>query len=323
MSAIRTAVVGAGYFGRFHAKHYEANPKADLVAVVDIDKDRAGEVAQEVGAEPLHDHMALVGRVEAASVAASTERHFDIARDLLQAGIHLLVEKPLTDNYETACELAELAKAKGCLLQVGHIERFSAPFRALSELITQPLFIECYRIAPWKERGLDTDVVLDLMAHDINLVQGLVDASVESVHAVGAPILTANEDMANVRMVFDNGCVVNATASRISFKTQRNMRIFQPNSYVVCDFDASRIVHAHRKEDPALRGPQAIDLKTTEIPKEDNLANEIAAFLDCVESGRKPVVDGFAGCETLRVANMVNDSMREHRKRIEAQLAGA
>lgn len=322
MTKIRTAVVGAGYFGRFHCKQYQANPDAELCMVVDLDQEKAAAAASEFGGETAADPMAIVGKVDAASIAVTTNRHYEVAKELLEAGVHLLVEKPLTENYETSKELAELAQANNVRLQVGHIERFSAPFKALSEMVTQPLYIECYRIAPWKERGLDTDVVLDLMAHDINLVQGLVNSTVESVHAVGAPILTSHHDLANVRMMFENGCIANATASRISVKSQRTMRIFQPNDYIVCDFDASKIVRATRKPDPSLRGPRAIDLKTMEIEKEDSLANEIAAFLESVATGKKPVVDGMAACETLRVADMITGSMREHRERIDLMLAG-
>lgn len=323
MTNIRTAVVGAGYFGRFHCKQYQANPNADLCMIVDLDEAKAAEAAAEFGGEAASDPMSIVGKAEAASIACTTNKHYEVAKALLNAGVHLLVEKPLTENYETSKELAELAKAKNVRLQVGHIERFSAPFRALSEMVTQPLYIECYRIAPWKERGLDTDVVLDLMAHDINLVQGLVKSRVESVHAVGAPILTQSHDLSNVRMMFENGCIVNATASRISIKSQRTMRIFQPNDYIVCDFDASKIIRATRKSDPALRGPRAIDVRTMEIEKEDSLANEIAAFIESVATGKTPMVDGDAACETLRVADMITDSMREHRSRIDVMLADA
>lgn len=323
MTSIRTAVVGAGYFGRFHCKQYQANPNADLCMIVDLDEEKAAAAASEFGGEPVADYMAIVGKVDAASIACTTNRHYEVARDLLKAGVHLLVEKPLTESYDTSRELAELAKENDVRLQVGHIERFSAPFKALSEMVTQQLYIECYRIAPWKERGLDTDVVLDLMAHDINLVQGLVNSKVESVHAVGAPILTPNHDLANVRMMFENGCIANATASRISIKSQRTMRVFQPNDYIVCDFDASRIFRATRKSNPELKGPRAIDAKQTDIPREDSLANEIAAFIDAVATGSTPMVDGMAACETLRVADMITDSMREHRSRIDVMLAEA
>jgi len=323
MTKIRTAVVGAGYFGRFHCKQYQANPDADLCMIVDLDQEKAAAATAEFGGEPVTDHMAIVGKVDAASIACTTNRHYEVARDLLKAGVHLLVEKPLTESYETSKELAELARENNVRLQVGHIERFSAPFKALSEMVTQPLYIECYRIAPWKERGLDTDVVLDLMAHDINLVQGLVKSKVESVHAVGAPILTQHHDLSNVRMMFENGCIANATASRISIKSQRTMRIFQPNDYIICDFDASKIIRATRKPDPALKGPRAIDVKQMEIPKEDSLANEIAAFLESVATGKTPMVDGMAACETLRVADMITASMREHRSRIDVMLADA
>ncbi|MGH6814931.1 MAG: Gfo/Idh/MocA family protein, partial [Hyphomicrobiaceae bacterium] len=240
-ASVPVAVVGAGYFGRFHAKQYAANPKAKLVAVVDADEARARAVADEVGTEAIGDYRALAGRVAAASVVVPTPQHFEVARSLLEAGIHVLVEKPITDSVASADELARLAETRGRVLQVGHIERFSATYRALAKRVTRPLYIESHRVSPWKQRAGEVDVVLDLMIHDIDIIQGLAGSPVTAVHAVGTPVINPTADLANARIVFESGCVATVTASRISYKTERRMRVFQPNSYVIGDFGNNRL----------------------------------------------------------------------------------
>ena len=323
-SPIPVAVIGAGYFGRFHAKHYAANPDARLVAVVDQDLARARAVAEEFGAEEaLTNYAGLNGRIAAASVAASTPAHFAIAGDMLGNGVHVLVEKPITDDVASAEALVKQAKEADRILQVGHVERFSAAYKALIKEITRPLYIECQRISMWTGRAGEVDVVFDLMIHDIDIIMGLVNEPVESVHAVGTPILNPTEDMANARIIFESGCVANVTASRISGKTERVMRVFQPDSYLVCDFTRSRLAHFIKRGDPATEGLAAIEHRATDLPKEDSLGNEIAEFLDCVSSGRTPTVDGHAGKEALRVANLINESLRKHRSRVESSLAAS
>ncbi len=311
---IRVAVVGVGYFGRFHAKHYAAAPQAQLVAVVDTDEARAREVAAEFGCEAARDYRELLGRVDAVSVAVPTPEHYAIAKALMEAGLHVFVEKPLTDSVESAGALADLAEARERVLQVGHVERYSAAFRALASRVTRPLYIESYRIAPWRERGVDVDVILDLMIHDIDIVMGLVGAPVTQVEAVGTPVLSGTTDLANARVVFESGCVANITASRVSYKTERRVRVFQSRQYVICDMAEGRIFQYQLRGDPAVEGLAAIASDTVDIPKEDSLANEIREFLDCVATGRKPTVDGRAGCEAVRVAGMINDSIRAHHR---------
>jgi predicted dehydrogenase len=310
---IPVAVVGAGYFGRLHAKHYASNPFARLVAVVDIDPARARAVAEEFGAEAFSDYRSLAGLVTAASVAVPTARHFEVARPLLEAGINVLIEKPITDDVATARALSALAGSRRRVLQVGHIERFSGTFRELAKEVTQPLYIESYRVSPWKQRANEVDVVLDLMIHDIDIIQGLVGLPVTAVHAVGTPVINPTADLANARLVFGAHCVATVTASRISYKTERRMRIFQPNRYIIADFANGRIDSYSVRGDPHSEGLAAIRFDSVEVPKEDSLGNEIAEFLDCVRSGRKPRVNGREGCEALRVAKMVIESMAEHR----------
>jgi predicted dehydrogenase len=321
---IRVAVVGAGYFGRFHAKQYAANPRADLVAIVDLDEAKGRAVADEFKAgSVLTDVNELIGRVDAASVACATAQHYEAAKTLMNAGIHVLVEKPIAHSVETGQELAELAERRGLVLQVGHIERFSAAFRTLQSQIKRPLYIECYRIAPYKPRGTDVDVIHDVMIHDIDIVMGLVASKVKTVDAVGTPVITPSADVANARILFESGCVATVTASRVSYKTERKMRVFQSNSYLSCDLGELKMFGYSLKGDPAVLGPAAVSAQTFEIPKEDSLANEIAEFLDCVATGRKPTVDGYAGVEALRVASLINESIAEHRRLAEPLIKAA
>ncbi len=314
---IRTAVVGTGYFGRFHANHYTKNPRANLVAVVDTDEARARVIADEFGAEPISDLREILGRVDAVSVAVPTPAHYAIARDAIEAGLHVLVEKPITDTVETAIALTELAEAEGVVLQVGHIERFSAAYRTLADIISDPLYFESYRIAPWKERGVEVDVVLDLMIHDIDMIIGLVGSPVSSVDAVGTPVLGRRIDLANARITFESGCVANVTASRVSYKTERRLRVFARNHYLSCNLGERRISGYRLRGDPMVDGLAAIEAENYEIPEEDSLGNEVDAFLDCIINGTKPMVDGHAGCEALRVASLINESIEEQLKKVQ------
>ncbi len=318
---VRTAVVGLGYFGRFHAKHYAASDKADLVAVCDVDPARADEVAAEFGGRPMSEFRDLPGKVDAVSIAVPTSMHYEVARFFIDNGVHVLVEKPITDDVADADRLVALAEDRGVVLQVGHIERFSAAFRALTEKVTRPLFIESRRISPWKPRATDVDVVLDLMIHDIDLVLGLVDSPVESLQAVGAPVLNASEDIANARITFENGAVADITASRIAGHTNRTLRLFQLDNYLICDFVDHRVTRFTRNPDAATDSPNAISMESWDIAREDSLGNEIAEFIDCIATGRRPTVDGRVGREALNVATLITDSIRSHRARVEASLA--
>jgi predicted dehydrogenase len=313
---IRTAVVGAGYFGRFHANHYSKNPDAKLVAVVDADEARARKVAEEFGAEANTDHRQIFDRVDAVSIAVPTPLHFEVARDLIEAGLHVLIEKPITDTVESAEAIANMAQERGTVLQVGHIERYSAAYRVISENIGRPFYLESYRIAPWKNRGVEVDVILDLMIHDIDMIIGLVGAPVAKVDAVGTGVMGHKADIANARISFESGCVANVTASRVSYKTERRLRVFAENKYLNCDLGERKIFGYSLRGDPMTQGLAAIATETIDIPQEDSLANEIASFLDCVKTGNKPFVDGHAGSEALRVAVMINESIEAQLKRV-------
>ena len=320
---IRVAIVGAGYFGRFHADHYSRNPRAKLIAVVDTSAERARAVAAEFGALPLSDYREIVGKVDAVSVAVPTPLHYGIAHALADAGMHILVEKPITDSVESATALADLAEQRNLVLQVGHIERFSSAYKTLAKVIVDPLYFESYRIAPWKNRGVEVDVILDLMIHDIDMIIGLVASPVVKVDAVGTPVLGQRIDVANARLTFASGCVANVTASRVAYKTERKLRVFARNHYLSCDLGEGRIQGYRLRGDPMTEGLAAIAMETYEIPKEDSLGNEIEAFLDCIATGNKPLVDGRAGCDALRVAKMINESIQEHLNVVQGSSASA
>ena len=247
---IRVAVVGVGHFGRFHTKHYAENKNAELVAVVDTNSLAADAVAAEFGCAALYDHRALFGKVDAVSVAVPTAQHFAVAAELLEAGIDTLVEKPLSDTIASAESLMNTAERRDRILQVGHIERFSACFRALAGKVRRPLYLESKRISPWTERSLDSDVIFDLMIHDIDIVLGLADSKVIDVGAVGTRLFSDKVDLANARLTFESGCVANITASRVSQKVERSLRVFQPGGYLVCDFVTHHILTYTKTDEP-------------------------------------------------------------------------
>ncbi|MGH7854742.1 MAG: Gfo/Idh/MocA family oxidoreductase [Candidatus Binatia bacterium] len=297
-------VVGVGYLGKFHAEKYAASPKANLVAVVDTDRKRAREIGGPLGADGLADHRELFGRVQCVSVAVPTRCHFPIARDFIEAGIDVLVEKPLTADIGEARELVAAAKAKNVILQVGHLERFNPAIRRLEGVIKEPKFVECHRLAPFVERGTDVDVVLDLMIHDIDIISSLVRSPVERMEAVGVPVLTDKPDIANVRIKFANGCIANVTSSRVSIKRERKIRFFQPDAYISIDYDQRR-AQIYYKPAPGA-GWLGIRAETIEIKDGDALADEIDSFLECVRTRALPLVDGDEGLRALEIASMIS-----------------
>jgi predicted dehydrogenase len=304
---ITSAVVGVGYLGRFHAEKYASSAKATLIGVVDIDKARATEIAASVGVEAFTDYRELFGRVRCVSIAVPTGFHYRVARDFIDAGIDVLVEKPLTADITEARELVRAAKANNVLLQVGHLERFNPAIRRLEGVIKDPKFVECHRLAPFVERGTDVDVVLDLMIHDIDVIASLVRAPVERVEAVGVPVLTDKPDIANARIKFANGCIANVTSSRVSLKRERKIRFFQPDAYISIDYD-QRKAQIFYKPAP---GAGWLDIRheTVEIKEGDALADEIESFLDCVGSRNLPLVGGAEALRALEIASTISSQL--------------
>lgn len=312
--ALRAAVIGVGYLGRFHAQKYAALPGVELVAVVDANPAARAAVAAELNTTGLADHRELLGRVDAVSIATPTPLHHAIARDLLAAGVHVLVEKPITTTVAEARELIELAAAHRRVLQVGHLERFNSAVQAIEGVVSRPRFIESARLAPFKQRGTDVSVVLDLMIHDIDLIQSVVRSPLVAIDAIGSSVFSDDLDIANARLRFESGCVANVTASRVSLKTERKLRLFQDDAYLSIDLQ-QKILTVIRKGAAAPAGelPQvSIDERTYE--QGDALRLQIEAFVASIRTGQAPLVGGEEGLAALataiRIAELVRASTR-------------
>jgi len=314
---LRTAVIGVGYLGRFHAEKYAANPAAELVAVADVDPARARAVAAALGVEAVTDYRALAGRIDCASVAVPTQLHHAVACGLLDAGVDVLVEKPLTTTVDEGKALLELAVRRGRVLQVGHLERFNPAIRALDGIVREPRFIECHRLAPFTERGTDVDVVLDLMIHDLDVILSMMPSPLRSVEAVGVPVLTNSVDIANARLRFANGGIANVTASRVSLKRERKLRIFQPDAYLSVDYGERRVLICRREPGPD--GLPALSLEEREVPEADALGSEIDAFLSAVRERETPPVTGWDGLRALEVAHVILESLETESRAAQAR----
>ena len=304
---ILVGVVGVGYLGKFHAEKYAASNKATLVGVVDVNEERALEIAKNLRTQALTDYRQLFGQVQCVSIAVPTQLHYRIARDFLEAGVDVLVEKPLTQDIAAARDLVDLAQAKQRILQVGHLERFNPAIRRLESVIKEPKFVECHRLAPFVDRGTDVDVVLDLMIHDIDVIASLVRSPVKRVEAVGVPVLTDKPDIANARIAFADGCIANVTSSRVSMKRERKVRFFQPDAYISIDYDQRRAQIFHKP--PPGAGWLDIRGENIEIKEGDALADEIDSFLNCVRTRALPLVSGLEGLRALEIASMISSQL--------------
>jgi predicted dehydrogenase len=301
--AIRTGVVGLGYFGSFHARHHAAHPDTLLVGVVDADPERARAAAEAHGAAAFGDYRDLIGKVDAVSVTVPTALHHRVAGDLIDAGIHVLVEKPVTDTPDTARDLLSRADSANVLLNVGHIERFSATFAALRERVSRPLMIDCQRLGPWTGRAADVDVVLDLMIHDIDLALSLAGAPVESIEATGTAVVSANIDAAEARIGFANGVVATLRASRVAPAVDRVIRVNEADRSLAADL-ARRTLSVSRHV-PGGQGPDGFVTETVDVAPRDALGAEIAAFIVGVTTKGPGGVDGRAGLDALVVAERI------------------
>ncbi|HET6419517.1 MAG TPA: Gfo/Idh/MocA family oxidoreductase [Geobacteraceae bacterium] len=309
MKKTRVGVIGVGYLGKFHAEKYSLHPDADLVGVVDIDDAKCAEIASKFGIKGFRDYSELIGKVDAVSIVVPTVAHFEVAREFLRNGVHILLEKPITSTLEEAEELVRLANQKNAILQVGHLERFNPVIMALDGILNGPGFIESIRIAPFKPRGTDVNVVLDLMIHDIDIIQNIVRSPIKQINSIGAPVFTSEEDIANARIQFENGCVANVTASRISLKSERIMRIFQPDAYIVLDFQNKKVVVIRKGEGEMFPGVPNIKIEEKILEQNDALKEEILSFLECVRTGKPPVVSGDDGKRALETALLINKKL--------------
>ncbi len=313
-TTFRVGVVGVGSLGIHHARIYQELPDCALAGVYDADTARAAEVAAKYGTQAFATLDELIANVDAASVAVPTHLHFDVASQMIRAGRHLLVEKPITSTTSEAEELVRLAQEHNVVLQVGHIERFNPVMEYLEKAARQPRFIEAHRLAPFPPpregmhpRGTEVNVVLDLMIHDIEVILHLVPSPLKEIRAVGVPVLSSSEDIANVRLEFENGCVANITASRISPERMRKIRVFVEDAYISLDYQ-KQAGEIYRKTESGIAG------EDVPIQKGEPLANELRSFVACAASHGTPKVSGEHAAEALKLAARITQLMRHRRE---------
>ncbi len=309
---LRTGVIGVGYLGAFHADKYAALEDCRLVGVFDADPARAREIAARHGVRAFDSAEELVAEVDAASIAVPTRAHFEVGMAAIARGVSVLMEKPLAATAEEGRELVAAADAAGVVLQVGHLERFNPVFAEVRDIVDRPRFIECHRLSPFAGRATDTDVVHDVMIHDLDLLAYVVGSPLVAAEVVGVPVLSPHADIANARLRFGGGAIANVTASRVSLKRERKMRIFQTDTYVAIDFVERSILIARRRQgvvaDPA-NPMAAIEVETRNFADADPLREEIADFVACVRERRRPRVAGADGLVALAMAEAVVAAM--------------
>jgi predicted dehydrogenase len=308
---LKVAVVGVGHLGKWHADKYAACEACQLLAVVDTDIENAREIAQKHGADAYSDYRDIIPLVDAISLVVPTSLHYKIAREFLEAGIHCLIEKPVTETVAEATSLIEIARDKELVLQVGHIERFNSVMIGIEEHLHRPLFLESTRLAPFSLRATDVSVILDLMIHDIDIILDLIDSPVKHISASGISVLSDTIDIANARLEFENGCVANVTASRISRKRERKLRIFQKNAYLSADFQ-EKILALNRKGET--NNPEGYkDISHEELRFEDNdaLNLEVLDFVDAINANRRPLVSGEDGRRALETAIAITRQIKD------------
>ncbi len=307
---LRVGVIGVGHLGEYHVQKYLAMPAVEVVGVVDTNPDRANEISGRYSVKACDGHNEILDMVDAVSLAVPTETHFDVARDILSKGIHLLIEKPITYKIEDADCLLELARKNNAVLQVGLVERFNPAVVKMESMLNRPVFLESHRMNVFTSRGIDVDVVLDLMIHDLDIFLHVVPSEVKEIHAVGMSVITGKTDIANVRMIFDNGMVANLTASRVADKALRKIRVFQPDAYlsVNCSKRELSVIRLDGEPDDSDGFPQ-VTSNTMKFPGKDPLADEISSFINAVINGSEPIVSGQDGRNALKTALDIIDQI--------------
>jgi predicted dehydrogenase len=311
---IRTAVIGVGYLGRFHAQKYASLPNCRLLGIADPSEVARSAMAAELKVAAYADYRDLLGSVDAVSIVTPTPTHYEVAQAFLEAGASVLLEKPMTVTVAEGQSLIEIARKAGRILQVGHLERFNAAVRAVQPTLSIPRFIESARLAPFKYRGTDVDVVLDLMIHDIDLILSIVRAPVVAVDAIGTSVFSNEVDIANARLRFANGCVANATASRVSLKTERKLRLFQDDAYISVDLQQKILTVIREGNGVGADGMPQVAIDENTYEQGDALKEEIQAFLEAVATGRPPPVTGEDGLAALRTAVTIAEQVASSRR---------
>jgi predicted dehydrogenase len=314
MKKLRVGVVGAGYLGKFHAEKYSQMDNVELVGIVDKNRAAAEGVSKKFGTRAYFNHRDLIGKVDAVSVVVPTPVHFKTSMDFLENDIDVLIEKPITETLEEADELIALSESRGLIIQVGHLERFNPAILALKNMVKNPRFIEAHRLSVFKGRGTDVSVVLDLMIHDIDIISALVKSDIKSIHAAGIPVISGLTDIANTRLEFNNGAVANVTASRISTKNERKIRLFQRDAYISVDFANHEISLIRKKEGEEQSVIPGMDIKQVSFDKSDALKDELTAFVKAVVTREVPEVTGQVGRDALKVALNIMEQIDSSRK---------
>ncbi len=306
MKKVRVGVVGVGRLGSEHARIYSGMKSVSLLGVVDSIEERAEKIGKSYRAESFTRCSSLFGKVEAVSIAVPTDIHYRIAKDFLERGIHVLLEKPITQTLSQAKKLISLSERKKVILQVGHIERFNSALQQLERHVKNPRFIECHRLSPFQERGIEVGVVLDLMIHDIDIILSLVKSPIRRIEATGVKVLSPYEDIANARVTFANGAVANITSSRISREKMRKMRIFERDTYASVDFLHQTIsIYKHTAH--------GITRETPEIKKVEPLKLELKHFINCVLKKYEPLVSGRPAKEALQIALQISRQINKNK----------
>ena len=309
--SLKVAVVGVGHLGKWHADKYAAAADCELLAVVDTNIENARDIAQKHGAEAYSDYRDIIPLVDAISLVVPTSLHYKIAREFLEAGIHCLIEKPITESIAEAETLIEIARVNKLVLQVGHIERFNSVMIGIVERLDKPRFLESTRLAPFTTRATDVSVILDLMIHDIDIILDLIESPIRRISASGISVLSDTIDIANARIEFENHCVANVTASRISRKRERKLRIFQKNTYLSADLQDKLLAVNRKSETDNDAGYR--DIKHEEHRFEDNdaLNLEVLDFINAIKTGGRPKVDGEDGKRALETAIAITTQIKE------------
>ena len=307
MKKIKVAVIGVGYLGKFHAEKYKINKKVDLVGVVDSNKERRTEISKKLNVLQFSNYKEVLPKVDAVSIAVPTNLHYEIGKIFLENGKHVLLEKPFTSTLAQAKTLGKIADSKKIILQIGHLERFNKAFLKLENIIQRPLFIECNRISPFKIRGTEVDVIMDLMIHDLDIILKLNKSNIKNIQAKGIKVLTNKADIANARITFENGCICNLSSSRISEKVERKTRIFQKNAYFSIDYQTNRL-DTYTKE--SNKSVHSIKRKSYQYENNDSLKKEIESFIDCVKSKKSPIVSSKDGINALKYALQISNKIK-------------
>ncbi len=307
---LRVGVVGTGYLGKFHAEKYARMDEVDLVGIADINQSQAEKIAKKYSAKAYTSHKDILDKVDAVSIVVPTPVHFKVSQDFLEHGVDVLIEKPMTTTLKEADELIRVAEASGLIIQVGHLERFNPAVIALRDYVKKPMFIESHRLSTYKERATDVSVVLDLMIHDIDIISNFVRSKIKSIHAAGIPVISGHVDIANARIEFENGCVANVTASRISTRDERKIRLFQRDAYISVDFANHEITIVKQSDKNETSIIPGMGINQLCFTKTDALDDELKSFVDSVTRRQNPEVNGHVGRSALKVALSIMEQIQ-------------